>query len=60
MPIQNGNYLVINFLSFRFPVGNLRKINQNQKTSWDCNSCSIHSIYMKQKGNVNLSLPLPL
>ena len=25
----------------------LRKINQNQKTSWDCNSCSAHSIYMR-------------
>ena len=39
--------LSIDFLCFRLPVGNLRKINQNQKTSWDCNSCSTHSIYMK-------------
>ena len=34
MPIQNGNYLEINFLTCRFPVGNLQKINQNQKFSW--------------------------
>ena len=45
--IQNGNYQEINFLIGRLPVGNLWKINQNQKTSWDCNSCSIYSIYMK-------------
>ena len=60
LPIKKDNYLVINFLCFRFPVRNIRKINQNQKTSWDCNSCSAHSIYMKQEGNVNLNLPLPL
>ena len=58
--IQNDNYLVINFLCFRFPVGNFWKINLNQKTSWDCNLCSTNSIYMKQKRNVNLNLPLPL
>ena len=52
--------LSIDFLCFRLPVGNLRKINQNQKTSWDCNSCSTHLIYIKQKENVNLNLPLPL
>ena len=46
-PIQNGNYLEINFLTYRFSVGNLRKINQNQKTSWDCKSCFTPSIYMK-------------
>ena len=50
----------INFLTFRFPVGNLGTINQNQKTSWDCNSCFTHSIYMKWKGNVNLNLLLSL
>ena len=32
-PIQKGNYLEINFLICRFPVGNLQKINLNQKTS---------------------------
>ena len=41
------HYLEINFFTFRFPVGKLPKINQNQKTSRDCNSCFTHSIYMK-------------
>ena len=47
MHIQNDNYQEINFLSIRFTVGNLRKINQNQKASWDCNPRSTHSLYMK-------------
>ena len=51
MPVQNNNNQQINFVSFRVPVGNLQKINQNQKTSWnastDCNSCFTHSIYTK-------------
>ena len=47
MHIQNDNYQEINFLSIRFTVGNLQKINQNQKTSWDCNPHSTHSLYMK-------------
>ena len=34
-PIQNDNYLEINFLTCRFPVGILQKINPNQKTSDD-------------------------
>ena len=41
--IQNDNYLVINFLCFRFPMENLRKINQNQKT------CSLLIIFLKLK-----------
>ena len=45
--IQNGNYQEINFLTFRFSVGNLPKINQNQKIIWDYNSSFTHSIYMK-------------
>ena len=60
LKIQNGNYQEINFLILSFPEGNLRKINQNQKTSWDSNSCFTHSIYMKKKGKVNLNLPLSL
>ena len=47
MHIQNDNYQEINFLSIRFTVGNLQKINQNQKSSWDCNPHSTHSLYMK-------------
>ena len=46
----------LTFLLAGLPVGNLQKINQNQKTSWDCNSCSTHSIYKKWKVNVNLNL----
>ena len=38
--------------------GNLQNIKEHQKTSWDCNSCFTHSVYMKQKGKVNLNLPL--
>ena len=34
-PIQNDSYLEINFLTCRFPVGILQKINPNQKTSDD-------------------------
>ena len=45
--IQNDNYLEINFLTCRFPVGNFRKINQNHITSWACNSCFTHSFHMK-------------
>ena len=45
--IESGNYQEINFLTMRLQVENLRKINPNQKTSWGCNSCFTHSIYMK-------------
>ena len=45
--IQNNNYQEINFLTFRFSLGNLPKINQNQKIIWDYNSSFTHSIYMK-------------